>query len=118
MSTERRIRASQWNGAKSRGPVTSEGRLKSSANSARHRLLSETIVLENEIPQAFADLLAGLTREFNPRSEAQLALVETMAVSRWRQARIWAIERATLESAIGSPLTRHRLQKASPRPPI
>jgi hypothetical protein len=64
--------------------------------------LSKTILLENERPEAFADLLAGLTCEFNPETEAQRALVETMAGSRWRQMRTWAIERATLESAMES----------------
>ena len=100
MSSERRIRASQLNGARSRGPVTPAGRQKSSANSARHHLLSKTILLENERPEAFADLLAGLTGEFNPQTATQRALVETMAVSRWRQMRIWAVERATLQSAM------------------
>jgi hypothetical protein len=100
MSSERKIRASRLNGAKSRGAVTPEGKRKSSANSARHHLLSKTILLENERPDAFADLLVGLTREFNPQTETQRALVETMAVSRWRQTRIWAVERATLQSAM------------------
>jgi hypothetical protein len=100
MSSERKIRASQLNGAKSRGAVTPAGRLKSSANSARHHLLSETILLDNERPEAFADLIAGLTREFNPQTETQRALVETMAVSRWRQTRVGAVERATLQSAM------------------
>jgi hypothetical protein len=100
MSSERKVRASQLNGAKSHGAVTPEGRLKSSANSARHHLLSKTILLENERPDAFADLFAGLNREFNPQTETQRALVETMAVSRWRQMRIWAVERATLQSAM------------------
>jgi hypothetical protein len=100
MSTERKIRASQLNGAKSRGPVTSAGRLRSSANSTRHHLLSRSVLLDNERPEAFADLLAGLTREFNPQTETQRALVETMAVSRWRQMRVWAVERATLQSAM------------------
>jgi hypothetical protein len=100
MSSKRKIRASQRNGARSRGPVTPAGRLKSSANSARHHLLSKTILLESERPEAFADLLAGLTSEFNPQTETQRALVENMAVSRWRQMRIWAVERATLQSAM------------------
>jgi hypothetical protein len=100
MSSERKIRASRLNGAKSHGAVTPAGRRKSSANSARHHLLSETILLENERPDAFSDLFAGLTLEFNPQTETQRALVETMAVSRWRQMRIWAVERATLQSAM------------------
>ncbi len=100
MSSERKIRASQLNGAKSRGAVTPEGQRKSSANSARHHLLSKTVLLDSERPEAFADLIAGLTREFNPQTETQRALVETMAVSRWRQTRVWAVERATLQSAM------------------
>jgi hypothetical protein len=105
MSTDRKIRASQQNGAQSHGPVTPDGLGKSSANSARHHLLSKTILLENERPDAFAELLAGLTLEFNPQTETQHALVETMAVSRWRQMRVWALERATLQSAMDATIT-------------
>ncbi len=100
MSTERKIRASQTNGALSRGPVTAEGKRKSAANSARHHLLSKTVVLDNERPEAFAGHLASFMSEFNPRTETQRTLVENLAVARWRQMRIWALERATLNSAM------------------
>ncbi len=100
MSTETKSRAAQRNGAKSRGPVTPEGKRKSAANSSRHGLLAKTVVLENERLEVFNGLLATLVREFNPQSEVQRSLVETMAIARWRLMRIWAIERATFDTAI------------------
>jgi hypothetical protein len=100
MSSNRRIKASRANGAKSRGPVTPEGKQKSSGNSARHNLLSSVIVLRDEKLETFNQLHASLISEFNPQSAAQSALVETMAAARWRLLRIWAIERETLEAAI------------------
>jgi hypothetical protein len=100
MRTEKQIHASRVNGAASHGPASVAGKRKSSANSARHHLLSETVVLETERLDAFDDLLAALTREFNPQTETQRCLVETMAIARWRLMRIWGLERATLDSAI------------------
>jgi hypothetical protein len=88
------------NGAKSRGAVTSAGQLKSSRNNPRHGLLAGIVVLQNEKPEAFTDLLDALTREITPQTEAQHGLVETMAVARWRLMRLWAIERATLQSEL------------------
>jgi uncharacterized protein len=100
MSSKRRIESSRANGAKSHGPVTDAGRLKSSRNNLRHGLLAGIVVLENEKPEAFTDLVDAFTREIGPQTEAQRALVETMAVARWRQMRLWAVERATLQSEL------------------
>ena len=101
MSSERRIQSSRANGARSHGPVTRAGRLKSAYNNLRHGILAETVVLEDENSETFNEILAALTREFDPQTEAQLGLVETMASARWRLMRIWSIERQTLKSEIG-----------------
>ena len=100
MSSQRRIQSSRANGAKSRGPVTSAGRRKSSQNNLRHGLLAEAVVLDEEKPEAFAELLGNLTSEHNPQTETQRILVETMAIARWRLTRLWAIERETLQAEI------------------
>ncbi len=100
MSSNRRIQSSRANGAKSRGPVTPEGKRKSAANSVRHGLLTNLVVLDDEKPGTFSDILTALTAEFVLQTEAERLMVENMAVARWRQMRIWAIERATLQSEI------------------
>ncbi len=100
MSSNRRIQASRANGAKSRGPVTPEGKRKSASNSVRHGLLSSLVVLDDEKPEIFTEIFNALTSEFAPQTEAERILVENMAVARWRQMRLWVIERASFQSEI------------------
>jgi hypothetical protein len=94
MSSERRIQASRANGALSRGPVTSQGKLNSSRSSTRHGILAQTIVLDSESKTRFEELLASYITEFQPRTPAETNLVETMAIARWRHWRPWHIQRA------------------------
>jgi hypothetical protein len=109
MRTERQIDASRANGAKSRGPKTPEGKLASSRNSLRHGVLSKTIVLEDESSETFVELLAALQEEHQPETATEEALIENMAVARWRQMRLWNMETAGLTSKSTSP--------SSPPPP-
>jgi hypothetical protein len=67
MSSRPRIESSRAHGAKSRGPVTPTGRLKSSANNLRHGLLAGIVVIEEEKPETFTTLLAALTSEVKPK---------------------------------------------------
>jgi hypothetical protein len=80
------------NGAKSHGPVTPEGRAKSSANSVRHGLTAKSVVLPHESTEDFQLLLDGYVAQFRPQTEVEIELVETMAIARWRLRRIVAIE--------------------------
>ncbi len=100
MSSERRIRASRANGALSRGPRTEEGRRRAARNKIRHGVLAQTIVLENEDPEAFKSLLASYQAQFEPATPTESALVENLAAARWRQMRIWGIEKANLTHEI------------------
>jgi hypothetical protein len=97
MRTERQKQAARANGAKSRGPVTSEGKLASSRNATVHGILSGTIVLKGESGERFNALLADLQAELQPQTTVEITLVENMAVARWRQMRIWGIEKANME---------------------
>ncbi len=103
MSSQRRIDSSRANGAKSRGPVTPEGKRKSSRNAIRHGFLAEAVVLDSERTPAFYDLLNDLIREHNAQTETQLNLIETMTMARWRIARLWAIEREVLQTEMEKP---------------
>jgi hypothetical protein len=48
----------------------------------------------------FKSLLAALHSELDPQTEIEAALVETMAVARWRQMRLWALEKSALDDEI------------------
>jgi len=97
MSTERRINASRLNGARSSGPSTEEGKEKSARNAIRHGMLSQSVVLLGESTERFQALLQAFTAEFSPETEAETALVENMSVARWRQMRVWGIEKSSFD---------------------
>jgi hypothetical protein len=97
MSTERQQQASRADGRKSRGPTTTEGKLASSRNAITHGMLSATIVLKGESTDRFLGLLAALLEEFQPQTPFEESLIENMAVARWRQMRIWGMEKAGME---------------------
>ena len=83
-------------GAKSRGPITPQGKLNSANARLRTGPLARTILLEGESAEHFAQLLESLTNELNPETDIEISLVESLAIARWRQRRIQSIERAAL----------------------
>jgi hypothetical protein len=116
MSSSLRIQASRANGARSRGPVTEDGKRASAANSAkstgavtpegksrsaqnatRHGLLSESIVLDDECAENFALVLSLLEDELNPVTGIEQRFVETMALAQWRQLRLWTVEKVQID---------------------
>ncbi len=100
MKSERSILASRANGAKSRGPVTAAGKLKSSRNAIRHGMLSQVLLIEGESSENFMALFNELVDEFQPGTQVEATLVENMAISRWRQTRLLTLESAGITSQI------------------
>jgi hypothetical protein len=88
----KRTLASRANGKLSRGPVTPAGLLRSSANSTRHALLSENLVLNDESKDLFALLHQQFIDRLNPTDGMEICLVEDLASTVWRQRRLVAIE--------------------------
>jgi hypothetical protein len=88
--------ARRLNGARSRGPITASGKLNSSRSALRHGLLADHVVLDSESQRQFCRFANKMHKLFLPQNEIEHALVETMTVCRWRQRRIWAMERANL----------------------
>jgi len=80
------------NGAKSRGPVTPEGRARSAANSLRHGFASSSVLIAGESDQDFQLLHAEFRDQFQPRSGVEANLVEVMVIARWRLRRLLSIE--------------------------
>jgi hypothetical protein len=113
MATQNQIRANRANALRSTGPKTAEGKQASSRNSTRHGMLSQTVVLVGESQDRFEDFLSSLTAQLKPRSEAEAGIVETMAIARWKQMRIWGVQKpgfdlemTQLNSSCNIPATR------------
>ncbi len=97
MATERQIQANRANAKRSTGPITEKGKQASSQNALRHGQLSSCVVLTAESTPFFNQLMDSLIEEFQPRTANETALIETMAVARWKLMRNWTIHTGLLE---------------------
>src|SRR3979411_492453 len=88
------IVAAQNNGAKSRGPVTPEGRAASARNAIRHSMCSKALVLTMEDEEKFAEHQKTYFDQFQPEGEIEFGLVTDMVVAKWRTWRLWTLETA------------------------
>jgi hypothetical protein len=88
-----RAEASRKNGAKSRGPKTPEGKVRSSQNALKHGLRAQKyVVLPEEDAGEFAELQAAMIEELAPVGALQTVLARRVAVAAWRLARADRIE--------------------------
>ena len=97
MSSQRKTQSSRANGARSLGPVTVEGKRRSSQNASRHGLLAGQVLLEDEDPEGFEDNITDLVQRFQPADEVEYSFIEEMAVCHWRLRRTWTIEACMLQ---------------------
>jgi hypothetical protein len=97
--SEKQIRASRQNGARSRGPRTPEGKRRSSRNATRHGLLAQYVVVPGEDAAAFQSLVDSHIAKFGAADDSECDLIEEMAAANWRQRRLWAIEAALFKEA-------------------
>ena len=94
MPSEEQKAASRANGARSRGPLTPEGKLRSSRSNVERALLVRTVVLESESRERFHALMTSLQEELKPETAIENLLVHKMAVAHWRLMRAWGLEKA------------------------
>src|SRR5919108_5562837 len=88
-----RAEASRKNGAKSRGPVTPEGKARASRNALTHGLCAEQhVVVDGESPEAFAAFEAALVADLAPEGALQALLAGRIARAAWRLERAERIE--------------------------
>jgi hypothetical protein len=100
MSTLKQIESNRANSRKSTGPKTPEGKARSSRNATTHGLLAASVVLDGESKTRFYSLLNSLIDELKPVGPCEYALVESMAVARWRQMRLWGFQKAALAEEV------------------
>ena len=84
--------ASRANAQHSTGPVTPEGKQRSSANALRHGLTSTRVLLPGESAEEFEALRLSILERYNPADEYELHLATNIAVTMWRRDRMYAIE--------------------------
>ena len=100
MATELQLAASRFNGAKSQGPVTPEGKARSSQNAVRHGLTAKTIVLNNEDSAQFKVLCDHLSNDYQPQTEYERELVGQLAGARWKLRRCNIVEKGIFDKAV------------------
>jgi hypothetical protein len=94
------IAAARRNGARSRGPITPEGKARASRNALKHGLAAlHHLVLEDEAPSELERLTARLMAECAPESEIEARLVRRMAIAFWKGERAERIEVALFDAA-------------------
>jgi hypothetical protein len=77
--------AARRNGARSHGPVTAEGKRRSSANALKHGLAAlHHLVLDDEDPGELEGLTGRLLAEIGPEDELEARLVRRLAVAFWK----------------------------------
>ena len=88
MSTLTKSESSRINGAKSRGPVTPEGKERASMNAVKHGILAKGICLNIEKPEVFEELVTDFCTRFQPADNIELRLVEQAALAQFRYERV------------------------------
>ena len=92
MRSELQAETSRENGAKSRGPVTPEGKQKVSQNAVKHGLCGETHLLRTDDVAAYDKLVAIIFKKWGPETDAEKLVVQAIAIAEWRLLKISVIE--------------------------
>ena len=115
--TPAQIEASRRNGARSRGPVTEEGKAKASRNALKHGLTAmHHLVLEDEVPDALEALIATVAEETGATTEIESRLARRLAIALWKGERAERIEVALFDAApkLRPPQTGFQWEEADP----
>ena len=102
--SERKIRANRRNAHRSTGPKTENGKYYSSRNAIKHGLLARQVVIANglgaEKLEEFHAEVERLQRYYEPDGPIEESLVETIACSMWRKARILRAENGEIRKRL------------------
>ncbi len=98
--SEKQIIASRLNGAKSRGPITPEGKLRSCQNAIRHDAVTRSITLDAENSPYFQHNLGDLCNTWRPANLTEHRLIESMAVALWKKDRYELAEKCASDERV------------------
>jgi hypothetical protein len=92
MSSDAQIHANRANAELSTGPKTPEGKAKSSLNAVKTGLTGRTVLLPAEDAAAYQRHIQRFFDEYEPSTDAEEALVQSVADTEWRLLRIPSLE--------------------------
>ena len=92
MSSLAKIQANRENSLLSTGPITPEGKAKSSLNAVKTGLTGRTVLLPSDDVEAYQNHVAGFFKQFQPVGDQEHTLVQSLADTEWRLLRIPALE--------------------------
>jgi hypothetical protein len=95
-----RIEANRANAQLSTGPITPDGKQRSSENAITHGLTAKSTLLPNEDPHPYKKFSRTLIEDLNPKGALEEQLVQTMADTQWRLKRCRSLEKAVLASEL------------------
>ena len=98
--SEARSATSRANGAKSRGPVTPEGKQRSSQNAVTHGLLARSLTLSDGDAKLFDSHHDNYILRFDPRDQPEHDLIEEAAYAKWQMRQAWMMHARTLKIQI------------------
>jgi hypothetical protein len=94
------IAAARQNGARSRGPVSPEGKARAARNALRHGLTAmKHLVLDDEDEAELEALTQRLMDEIGPTGEVEARLVQRLAAAFWKGERAERLEAALFAAA-------------------
>ena len=92
MASAAQAAASRINGALSHGPTSDSGKATSSLNALKTGLTGRTVLLPSEDAALYEAHLARFREQYQPVGDQELALVQSLADTEWRLARIPSLE--------------------------
>ena len=92
MATAVQAAASRTNGALSHGPTSEAGKATSSLNALKTGLTGRTVLLPSEDAALYEAHLTRFQQRYKPVGDQELALVQSLADTHWRLARIPSLE--------------------------
>ena len=118
MSSLKQIEANRRNALKSTGPITPEGKARSSRNAIRHGLTAETVIAGLEDAEDYQAFEAAVTADYDAETAVERELVLRLASVLWRLRRATGIETGLFESVTAEPgkdeLSHSRLSLVGP----
>src|SRR5438067_5416208 len=97
MTTFKQIEANRRNARRSTGPVSTEGKLRSRRNAARHGLTAETVIGTLEDAEDYKAFEAAVIADYDAQSAVERELVLRLASLLWRIRRATTMETGLFE---------------------